>query len=60
MFKHGFLGFCAWDIPALIVLAAIIVIFIIHRRNMKKCEQEFEEELVDMQNSANQNQSNQI
>lgn len=47
MFHHGFLGFCAWDIPALIILAAMVVIFIVHRRNMKKREEEFEQDLSD-------------
>lgn len=45
MFEHGFLGLCAWDVPAIIVLIAMIVIFIGHRIMMKKREDEFEDEL---------------
>ena len=29
-FVHTKLGFCFWDIPALIVLIAIIAIFVVH------------------------------
>ena len=44
MFSHSFWGLCAWDLPALIVLALMILIFVIHRDKMKKREEEFEEE----------------
>lgn len=47
MFSHSFFGLCAWDLPALIVLAAMIVVFAVHRHNMKKREDEFEDELAD-------------
>ena len=47
MFGHGFLGFCIWDIPALIVLAAIIVLFAVHSHKMKREEKELEEGLSD-------------
>lgn len=46
MFSHSFLGLCAWDLPALIVLLAMIVVFVVHRHNMKKREDEFEDELA--------------
>ena len=49
MFAHTSFGFCAWDIPALIVLLAMVVIFIVHRHNQKKREKEFEQELADLQ-----------
>ena len=42
MFAHTSLGFCMWDIPALIVLILIIVIFIVHRHNQKKREEELD------------------
>ncbi len=47
MLAHGMFGLCVWDIPALIVLAAIIVIFAVHRHKLKKREEDFEKELAD-------------
>ena len=49
MFSHSFWGLCAWDLPALIVRALMILIFVIHRDKMKKREEEFEEELEKIQ-----------
>lgn len=47
MFAHTSLGFCIWDIPALIVLIAVIVVFIAHRHNQKKREKDFEDQLAE-------------
>lgn len=47
MFSHSVLGFCAWDLPALIVLVAMMIVFITHRHNQKKREKDFEEQLAD-------------
>ena len=47
MFAHTSLGFCAWDIPALIVLIIMIVVFIVHRHNKKKREVDFENQLAE-------------
>lgn len=47
MFSHSFFGLCAWDLPALIVLIVMVVVFVGHRHNMKKREDEFEDELAD-------------
>ena len=41
MFSHSFFGLCAWDLPALIVLLVMVVVFVWHRHNMKKREDEF-------------------
>lgn len=43
--EHTKLGFCWWDIPALIILIAVIVIVSMKRRSMKKEEEELEEQL---------------
>ena len=32
MFSHSVLGLCAWDLPALIVLIVMIVVFGVHCR----------------------------
>lgn len=44
-FVHTKLGF--WDIPALIVLIAIIAVFVVHVIRQKRRENEFEDELSD-------------
>jgi hypothetical protein len=41
--EHSRLGFCGWDIPALLILAAVIVIYGIKIYNMKKEEKELED-----------------
>ena len=46
-FVHTKLGFCFWDIPALIVLIAIIAVFGVHVIRQKRRENEFEDELSD-------------
>ncbi|WP_343210385.1 hypothetical protein [Anaerolentibacter hominis] len=46
------LGFCMWDIPALVVLLLAITVFIVYNRQMKKKEQELSELLA--QNMADQ------
>ena len=46
-FVHTKLGFCFWDIPALIVLIAIIAVFVVHVIRQNRRENEFEDELSD-------------
>lgn len=46
MFTHFTLGFCAWDIPTLILLLATVVVFLVHRDKQIKREREFEDELT--------------
>lgn len=43
---HFAFGWCFWDLPALIVLVAIVVIFVVHTKKMKDREKEFSEELA--------------
>lgn len=52
MFSHSFFGLCAWDLPALLVLALMVVVFGLHRHKMKKREDEFEEELEERMNGT--------
>lgn len=40
------LGWCAWDLPALLILAAIAAVFIVRHRGMRKKERELSEELA--------------
>ena len=46
--EHTRLAFCWWDLPALLVLLAVIVVFIIRHRDMKKEEKDLEEQLSDL------------
>lgn len=43
--SHSRLGFCWWDLLALVALVVVIVFFVVRYRNMKKQEKELEDEL---------------
>lgn len=43
---HTTLGFCFWDIPALIILTAMVIVLIVHIVRQKKREKNMEEELA--------------
>lgn len=45
MFSHSFWGLCAWDLPALVVLVAMALVYLLHCFQMKEREEEMEEEL---------------
>ena len=45
IFEHSVLGFCWWDLPALIILIAVIVGFAVKHHNMKKEEKDLEDQL---------------
>ena len=42
---HTRFGFCLWDIAALLVLVAIVIVLITHNSRQKKREIDFENEL---------------
>ena len=42
------LGFCWWDLPALIVLIVVIVGFAVKHHNMKKEENDLEDQLSEL------------
>lgn len=44
-FANATLGFCWWDIPAFILLAAVVVYSSIRLHNLKKKRKELEEEM---------------
>ena len=45
IFQHTVLGFCWWDLPALIVLVVVAAYFIIRHHNLKKEEKDLEDQL---------------
>lgn len=44
---HTKFGFCPWDAGALIALAAMIIVLVVHVIRQKKREREFEDELTE-------------
>ncbi len=46
--SHTVLGFCWWDLPALIVLIVVIAAFAVKRHNMKKEEKDLEDQLSEL------------
>ena len=48
IFEHTVLGFCWWDIPALIVLIAVIAVFVVKHRDMKKQEKDLEDQISEL------------
>ena len=45
---HTVLGFCWWDLLALIVLLVVIIVYVVKRHDMKKEEKELEDQISEM------------
>ncbi len=45
MFDHNVLHICFWTLPAIIVGVVMIVMAVVHNRNQKKRQKEFDEEM---------------
>ena len=45
MSHHTLIGFCHWDLPALIILLIVIAVLILRIRKMKKRKEELEDML---------------
>lgn len=48
IFEHSTLGFCWWDIPALIVLIVVIAVFVWKHHEMKKQEKDLEDQISEL------------
>lgn len=48
IFEHTTPGFCWWDIPALLILIAVIAVFAVKHHSMKKEEKELEDRLSEL------------
>ena len=46
--EHTRLGFCWWDLLALIVLIVVIVVFAVRRSNLRDEQKELEDQLSDL------------
>lgn len=44
--EHATLGFCWWDLPAAIVLVAVIVLFVWKRHDLKKEKRDLEDQIA--------------
>lgn len=47
MFAHSSFGWCFWDLPSLLVLIAMVVVFVLHRMQQRKRQKSYEDELAD-------------
>ena len=45
---HSRLGFCWWDLLALIILIFVIVVFAVRRSNLRDEQKELEDQLSDL------------
>lgn len=45
--EHTLLGFCWWDLPALIILVGVIVFLVARHRRFKRREQELEDAIAE-------------
>ena len=55
---HTKFGFCMWDVGALILLAAVIVVLVVHVIRQKKRERDLEDELSDQMAQTDPNGGN--
>lgn len=58
IFEHTILGFCWWDLPALIILLAVLIFYVVKRRDMKKEEKELQDQLAEITAADNAEQEN--
>lgn len=47
MFLDISFGWCTWDLPALLLVVAMTVVFVVHQVQMRRRERKFEDELAD-------------
>ena len=48
IFEHTRLGFCWWDLLALIILLAVIIVWIVKRHDLKREQNDYEDQLSDL------------
>lgn len=46
--EHSKLGFCWWDIPALIILIVVVAVFVWKHHDMKKQEKDLEDQISEL------------
>ena len=48
LLEHTKLGFCWWDLLALLILLAVVIVYLVRRHNLKKEQKELEDQLSDL------------
>ena len=48
LLEHTKLGFCWWDLLALLILLAVVIVYLVRRHNLKKAQKDLEDQLSDL------------
>ena len=48
LLEHTKLGFCWWDLLALLILLAEVIVYLVRRHNLKKEPKDLEDQLSDL------------
>ena len=48
LLEHTKLGFCWWDLLALLILMAVVIVYLVRRHNLKKEQKDLEDQLSDL------------
>ena len=48
LLEHTKLGFCWWDLLALLILLALVIVYLVRRHNLKKEQKDLEDQLSDL------------
>ena len=48
LLEHTKLGLCWWDLLALLILLAVVIVYLVRRHNLKKEQKDLEDQLSDL------------
>ena len=48
LLEHTKLGFCWWDLLALLISLAVVIVYLVRRHNLKKEQKDLEDQLSDL------------
>ena len=48
LLEHTKLGFCWWDLLALLILLAVVIVYLVRRHNPQKEQKDLEDQLSDL------------
>ena len=48
LLEHTKLGFCWWDLLALLILLAVVIVYLVRSHNLKKEQKDLEDQLSDL------------
>ena len=48
LLEHTKLGFCWWDLLALLILLAVVIVYLVRCHNLKKEQKDLEDQLSDL------------